>query len=155
MIPAKKQGFQIWLESHGQLKSSKEIESLLKFKESLNGFIQILFRGAMIRKGQVLAKIDTVDFVLRIQEAKAALAEAEARYLQEMGQQKIARKEFELLGQNQEPGDIDKQLALRGPQLASAKAAVARSKALVQQAKLSLKRASIRAEFSGVIRQKM
>jgi RND family efflux transporter MFP subunit len=66
-----------------------------------------------------------------------------------MGNQLIARKEFELLGQ--EVSKTEKQLMLREPQLRIQRATLEGVRATLAQAELNLQRTQIKAPFNGVV----
>jgi multidrug efflux pump subunit AcrA (membrane-fusion protein) len=70
----------------------------------------------------------------------------------EMGNQKIARQEYELLSQEVE-GE-ERELVLRQPHLASAEAALQAAEASVTRAQLDLTRCQITAPFNAVIEDK-
>jgi multidrug efflux pump subunit AcrA (membrane-fusion protein) len=61
----------------------------------------------------------------------------------------VAKREYELLGEKMK--DVDKELVLRQPQLASARASVLSAQAAVNQARLELERTSIEAPFNAQI----
>jgi RND family efflux transporter MFP subunit len=69
-----------------------------------------------------------------------------------MGQQSVAQREYELLGQAIPEESRD--LVLRGPQLAQARATLAAAEAALDQAKLNLERTSIRAPFNATLRSR-
>lgn len=101
--------------------------------------------GGFFHKGEMLLKIDPVDYELAIKSAKAALAEAQFVFEEEKARSDQARENWKRLGREGEPGA----LVLRQPQLAKARAQVESAEAQLQRAQLDLKRTAILAPYSG------
>lgn len=105
--------------------------------------------GSFVKKGEVLLQINPADYRNTLQLRKSDLALARSNLSIELGRQDVARKDFELIGQ--EMSEENKALVLREPQLESAKASVAAAQAAVDQAELNLRRTTIRAPFDAHI----
>jgi multidrug efflux system membrane fusion protein len=101
--------------------------------------------GSFVKKGEVLLQINPADYRNTLLLRKSDLELAKSNLSIEMGRQDVARKDFELIGQ--ELSAENKALVLREPQLESAKANVEAAQAAVNQAQLSLQRTTIRAPF--------
>ena len=101
--------------------------------------------GGFVAAGELLLKIDPADYENALQQRRSELAEAEASLKIEMGRQRIAESDLELLGE--EIPDQARVLALRQPQLETAKAVVESAKAAVRQAGLDLERTEIKASL--------
>ena len=108
-----------------------------------------LVEGARINTGDVLLKIDTADYLLALQEAKAQVLTARANLRIEEGQQDVARHELELMGTNET--DSYQDLMLREPQKQAAEAALLRAVLMEERAELNLERCTIAAPFDGVV----
>ena len=108
--------------------------------------------GGVVNKGQVLVKIDPVDYELALTAKKAGLETAMADLKAEQGQQEIARAEWELLGLGEDASARDRELALRLPQLSAKEARLEAARAEVSQAELDLERTVIKAPFNAVVR---
>ncbi|MDF7826441.1 efflux RND transporter periplasmic adaptor subunit [Pontiellaceae bacterium B12227] len=107
--------------------------------------------GGTFRKGDVMLKIDPLDYQLALEQKKAALAEAEYQLQLEKGQGDIAAREWELLGPGDNPSESDRELALRIPHLKYRAAKLEAAKAELENAKLDLARTEIRAPFNAVV----
>jgi len=147
--------------------------------------------GGRFAAGQVVLQIDRVDYEIAVRRAEIALAQARLALRQraadiaqrrsalakarealkvEQGACAVAQREYDLLGETVQ--EADRELVLRQPQLASAKAAVEAAQAAVdgaeaakaiaaeavrnaeavlQEAKLDLERTTVRAPFNGTI----
>ncbi|MGR9115992.1 MAG: efflux RND transporter periplasmic adaptor subunit [Gammaproteobacteria bacterium] len=105
--------------------------------------------GGLLKKGEQIVQIDPTDFRLAVRQRKSDLARAEFNLKMEMGQQAIARREFELLGDNL--GEQAKELVLRKPHLSAAQAALDAAKAALEQAELDLSRTKPVAPFNAIV----
>jgi len=109
--------------------------------------------GGRIKKGQWLAKLETVDFELALQSQQAQLTQAKANFKLEEADQVIAKEELSLLNDYKGLG-IDESLVLREPQLTVAKAKVSVAINNVEKAALNLKRTTVFMPFDGSIMNK-
>lgn len=108
--------------------------------------------GGIVKKGQALVKIDPTAYELALIGKKALLQSATLDLKSEQGRQEIARTEWEILGLEERATEMDRELALRQPQLAAFEAKLEAAKAEVKQAELNIERTVIRAPFNAVIR---
>ncbi len=105
--------------------------------------------GGMIRKGDLLLRIDPADFENALSISKSELEQAQASMEIEQARQRLAEKELKLL-----EGSIDntnRGLVMREPQIASIKAEVSAATAAVERAQLDLDRANIYAPFDAQV----
>lgn len=101
--------------------------------------------GAFVKKGEILLQINPADYRNTLMLRKSDLELARSNLAIEMGRQDVARKDFELIGQ--EMSAENRALVLRKPQLESARASIDAAQAAVNQAQLNLRRTTIRAPF--------
>jgi RND family efflux transporter MFP subunit len=105
--------------------------------------------GGFFTKDETLVNIDPIDYKLAIMRLQSEVAKAQNDLELEMGNQRIARIEYKILGQ--EVSKIEKKLMLRDPQLGITKATLQGVKATLAQAELNLKRTQVHAPFNGVV----
>lgn len=105
--------------------------------------------GGFVDRGAVLVRIDPADYRNALDRRRSELRQAEADLELERGRQRVARHDFELLGESVQPESAD--LVLRRPQLATAEARVESARAAVRQAELDLERTTVRAPFDAHI----
>lgn len=105
--------------------------------------------GGFFRQGATLARIDPRDYELALATARVQVAQARLQLAREREESRIAREEWDRVGEG-EPTS----LVLRKPQLAQAQAALEAGKAQVERARLNLERTRIRAPFDGRVRIK-
>ncbi|HDL63984.1 MAG TPA: efflux RND transporter periplasmic adaptor subunit, partial [Proteobacteria bacterium] len=101
--------------------------------------------------GEEILKIDPEDYALAVKRKEGEVTRAEQEYRMELGRQDIARHEWSLLSDRGEPTDLDRDLALRQPQLIQAQSDLAVAWASLSQAELDLARTSVRAPFNSVV----
>jgi len=102
--------------------------------------------GGFVQKGDTVLRLDPSDYELALRQQKSALADARAELEIEQGNQAVARYEYQAIG-DQIQGE-DKSLVLREPQLKIAKSTVQQARQAVEQARLNLKRTTIKAPFN-------
>lgn len=105
--------------------------------------------GGFFKKGDVLLQIDTADYRVALQTAKASLAQAKAGLAEESARAQVAKEEWESLQMGEIPA-----LGIREPQVASAVAAVQSAEAAVAKAERDLDRTTVRAPYDGILQNK-
>jgi RND family efflux transporter MFP subunit len=108
-----------------------------------------LVPGGYFNKNEVLLTIEPKDYQLAVQQLASEVARAEADLRIELGRQRVALKEYELLGEK--VSDEERDLMLRIPQLESSKASLEEVKIRLEQARLDLERTTVRAPFNSVL----
>lgn len=106
--------------------------------------------GGVLKKGDKIVQLDPTDFRLIVQQKQSDLAQAEFNLKLEQGQQTIAVREFQLLGGGK-LSPQEEELVLRKPHLKAAANKVLAAKAILQQAKLDLKRTLTVSPFDAII----
>ena len=111
--------------------------------------------GGRFDAGQTLFRIEEEDYVVRLREAEATLADRQVAFLEAREEAAIARAEYERYAE-QQPGSVPlseaSPLALREPQLNAARAALGRDEARVAEANLAVARTRVNAPFDGSVR---
>ena len=105
--------------------------------------------GGLLRADDELLHIDPRDYELAVLQRESEVAQAQSTLQLELGQQVIAKREFELLNEPMEAED--RELVLRKPQLASVRAQLALARASLEKAKLDLQRTRVRAPFNAIV----
>lgn len=111
-------------------------------------------QGGLIPKGQAMVRIDPADYKLAVNKAQSALAQAQADFEIEKGQQLIAREELKLMAGMSPNGIRETSLVLRKPQLEQARAAVTSAESDLEAARLDLERTRISAPFHALVLSK-
>lgn len=105
--------------------------------------------GRRVAQGEVLLRLDPADYEISVATQRAALRQAEAELAVEMGRQRVARRDYELLADEMTSDSAS--LILREPQLEVAEANAEAARALLAEAELNLERTTIRAPFEAQI----
>ena len=109
--------------------------------------------GGLLRKGDLIARIDPRDYTLAIEREKANLEKAVFDLQVEEGRQIIARQEWSLLKADVPEEKTSVDLALRKPHIRNARAAVSAARSRLKQAEIDLERTTIRAPFNAIVRE--
>jgi len=104
--------------------------------------------GGLIRAKEQIIQIDPRDYELAVQQANAAVAEAQVRLDTEKAEADVARKEWRQLHPNTEPSSP---LVLRDPQIRRAQASLESAKAQLAMADLRLERTSLSLPFDVLV----
>ncbi|MDJ0763866.1 MAG: efflux RND transporter periplasmic adaptor subunit [Myxococcota bacterium] len=141
---------QVVIEAMGTVRAAQHVDMHPRVRGEVISMSQELVPGGLLKEGQPMLRIDPADYKLALQQSQASAVQAETSLQVELGSQSIAKKEYEMLGEV--ISDEDRDLVLRKPQLDKAKASVAAARAQVSQARLDLKRTTIKAPFNAVVR---
>jgi RND family efflux transporter MFP subunit len=106
--------------------------------------------GGFFKEGDLLFKIENVDYKLAVDRSRAAVAQAEFELAQEESNARVARNEWERLAKDKE--EEPNPLVVYEPQLKRARANVASARAAVRQAELDLQRTALKAPFNCRVR---
>jgi len=104
--------------------------------------------GALLHKGDILLRMDDVQYRASVAEAESELADAKLAYLEEERQGLQARTEWAASGLSGKPAS---ELVLRKPQLAAADAAVKNKEAALASARSNLAKTIITAPFDCIV----
>lgn len=140
--------------SAGTVRPRAEIDVAAQVNGKVASVAPAFQSGGRLSEGQVLFRIDDADYLNRVQQARANVAAQLVALLQAEEEARIARAEYEGFlrrADDAPPGDASP-LTLREPQLAAARAALARDSAALADAELALSRTEVRAPFSGIVR---
>lgn len=105
--------------------------------------------GGFVEQGDTLIKIDPRDYRNTLAQRRSAFRKARSQLEIELGQQEVAREEFQLL--DEKISSENKNLVLRKPQLKSSRASLQSARAALKQARLDLARTSVEAPFDAHI----
>lgn len=105
--------------------------------------------GGLVQAGDELLRVDPSDYEQALIMRESEMLQVQAELDIEEGQQRVARREFELLGKDID--EANRSLVLRVPQIESLRAKLKSAQANVERARIDLDRTVIRAPFSGQI----
>ncbi|NNC38379.1 MAG: efflux RND transporter periplasmic adaptor subunit [Acidimicrobiales bacterium] len=144
------QDVELFVTSQGEVRPRSEINFAAQVGGKINYISPNYLEGGQFKKGEILLRIESTEYDLRVTQAMANVAQAETALTRELSEADIAKQDWEDLGAGQASA-----LTLRQPQVAEARARVAASTAALNEAKLSQSRTIIRAPFDGRVREKL
>jgi RND family efflux transporter MFP subunit len=149
VMAAEKGEFQPRIEALGEVLAAREVALGSRVSGSVIDRSESFVDGGLVRKDEILVQLDPTDYQKILERRQGEHQQALADLKLEEGQGKIAELDLELLEESLEVKD--KELALRGPQLQSARAAVELTAVAVEEARLNLARTEVRAPFDAQI----
>lgn len=141
------------VEAYATTEADKELILSPRVAGRVSAVADSMVPGGYVEEGALLFELDPQDLKLKLDQAKAALAKAEYDLDTAKAQQKSAQEGIEAYNRVA-PGKKSKAspLALYGPQIKNAQAALASAQAGVAQAELDLSRTKVLAPFRGYVR---
>ena len=139
----------------GKIVPAKEINLQARVSGKVVYLHPSFIPGGIIRKGEVLVRLDNTDYRLAMINKQNNLAQAKADLRIEEGNQKVAQQEWEMI--NKMVGGMDKSsedLALRKPQMEKAQANIKAAETDIERAKVDLRRTVIKSPFNAIVREK-
>ncbi len=143
-----------WIHAMGTVMPEKQIILQSRIAGEVISVSKKLVQGSVMKKGEMLLKLDDSDYKIEIQKARSALDKALASLALEKGSQLIALEELKLINMASSSEVKATDLALRKPQLVQANAEVARASADFDKAMLNLSRTKIYLPFNALILEK-
>lgn len=137
------------LDAMGEIVPAREIEIKPRVSGEVVEISGEFLPGGRFTAGDTLLTIDRTDYQLSLRQLQSEVKKAESDLMLEMGNQRIAAKEFALVRENVSPEE--KALILRQPQLAKLQAALDSTRARLDQAKLDLERTAVKVPFNVVV----
>ena len=140
------------IEASGTVMPSREIALTPEVAGRVVSIHPKLVPGGVLREGEEVARLDDREYRLTVRQARSDLTRARADITLEKGSQSIAKREFELIGE--ELDDLGANLVLRKPQLAAVNATAQQAQAQLAMAQLNLERTAVTAPFDAVVRSR-
>lgn len=142
------------IEGMGLVVAAREVMLKAQVSGQVTEVAADLLEGEHINAGTVLARIEADDYELKLAQAESTLELRNAELELEMGYQRVAGREWELLGDESDVIAESSSLALREPQLKQAKAMQRSAQSALDQARLDLSRTEITSPFNAVVLEK-
>ena len=152
VIQVERQDIPVTISALGSVIAAREVDVKPQVAGRVIDISPEVLPGGLFQAGQKVLEIEPEDYKLIVQQRQSDVANADRDVKLEEGSQSVARQEFDLLSDM--ITDMDQDLMLRKPQLASTKAALEAAQARLDQAKLDLDRTKIVAPFNAVVKAK-
>lgn len=145
------ENLQMKIIASGSVEPAKQIQLIPEVSGRIDFVSPELIPGGMFKKGDIIARIDKKDYKLALAQQEGQVQQAELNLTLEKSRGDIAKKEWNMLGVQNEYGEDTSNLALRKPHLQEAKQRTTSAKSSMQRAKLNLKKTIIRAPFDAIV----
>lgn len=142
---------QVVVKAMGTVVAARQIELKCSVAGEIIRIHDDFIEGGLLKKGAEILRIDPKDYQLALAQNKRALADAQYEYEVEQGYQAVAKREWELLGNSEQGGELNAELALRKPHLERARARIEAARADLEKAELDLKRTEVQAPFNAIV----
>lgn len=139
------------ISSQGTVQPRTETMLVAEVSGRVNSVSEQFEVGGFFNEGDVLLRIDSADYQVAVDQARAALLTAEAQLAQEQAQADQAAREWDLSGR---PREEAPPLSLRTPFLREAEARVLQAESELQRARRQLERTTVRAPYDALVREK-
>ena len=133
----------------GRVVASKEVILRPRVEGEVVEIAENFEPGAMVKAGELLAKLDPADFENILTTRLSELQQAEADLVLEEAQGQARRRGYKMIDKDLEAAQLA--LVFRQPQLQTIQARVQAAEAAVAQARLELARTSITAPFDALV----
>lgn len=145
---------------HGEVTAAQQVVLMPEVGGRVMWQSPDLVPGGMVDKGEPLVRLDARDYALAVQQQQAQLANQKLNLKLEHGRKTVAQREWDLFNKEREQAGLppldngdqdDERLALREPQLQSAKVAVESADSSLARAKLQLSKTTLVAPFNAFV----
>ena len=137
------------IEAAGSVVPARRVQLVPQVQGEVVWTADDLLPGGQFAKGDRLFQIDPRDYRIAVTAEESRLEQAKLELALEEGRQKVAEKEWAVLGDGRSPEEAP--LATRTRQLATMRAAVDAAEGAVERARLNLARTTMRAPFDGIV----
>jgi RND family efflux transporter MFP subunit len=137
------------IKGEGTVRPLREIQLVPQVNGKVVFVSLALVDGGEFKKGDVLLRIDPVDYQLAVTLAQARVKDSESKLKVAEEEAAVSREEWRLLYEDDQKDNQIPALVAKEPQLAAAKAKLAADQADLKKAKLNLERTEIKAPFNG------
>jgi len=141
---ARQETVQLSALSQGEVQPRVEVKLVPQVSGKIAYMSPRFIEGGRFERGDLLVRIDSEEYKLRVVQAQARVAQAETALAREKSEAAIAAQDWADIGSGEATA-----LTLREPQMAEANAALASARAGLAEAELLLSRTSLSAPFKG------
>ncbi len=149
IVEAKRATGTVWVEAMGTVKAVKDLKIISEVGGRVIWINEKLIPGGIIKKGEVIAKIEETDYEIAVEQAEANLAMAKKELLIQEGAARSA-KVMEDMSKISASSQA-KELRMKVPHIQAAEANLRASEKLLEQAKKNLVRTEILAPYKILI----
>jgi RND family efflux transporter MFP subunit len=137
------------INGEGTVKPLREIQLVPQVNGKVIFVSPALVDGGEFKKGDLLLRIDPLDYQLAVTLAQARVKDSESKLKVAEEEAEASREEWRLLYKSEAKDNQIPTLVAKEPQLAAARAKLAADRADLQKARLNLERTELNAPFDG------
>lgn len=137
------------IEAMGTTLPSREVLLRPRVSGEILSIADAFLPGGIFEEGEQMLQIDPRDYELEVLQMEALVAQANSNLRLELGQQDVAQRDYELLGDNVDESALE--YILREPQKLSAEANLKSAEARLESARLNLERTHVYAPFDALV----
>ena len=137
------------VKGEGTVRPLREIQLIPQVNGKVIYVSRALVDGGEFKKGDLLLRIDPLDYQLAVTLSQAQVKDSESKLKVAEEEAAVSREEWELLYKADEKNKQIPALVAKEPQLAAARAKLAADRADLQKAQLNLERTELKAPFDG------
>jgi RND family efflux transporter MFP subunit len=150
-VKAEKKDRTLKIAAFGTVQPHREVTVQAEVKGRVIELSPNLDTGGILKKGEIMLKLDPRDYVATVEQNRAKVEKAEFDLIVEKGRKLIAEREWQLLDSSLKQGGLGKDLALRIPHLRERESALQGVQSSLEKALVDLKRTVIRAPFNALV----
>lgn len=139
------------LEGYGTVKPLSSYKLISQVKGDVTANYPGLKVGSEIKKGELIFAVDSREYEYIVEEKKAVLQKAILKIREEEGRQIVAKKEWDLVGDELKNSQLSKDLALRKYYLEENKANVNAARNSLKRAMLDVEKTKVYSPCDGII----
>lgn len=155
VIDVESKAHELTIEATGTAQAARTMNLKSEASGRITEVNKKFYPGARLKKGEVVARISTEDYKLKLMQAQIALSQSEISLVQEQAKGRAAQAELKALQKSilnaKELTEEQESLVLRAPQLQEAMANVEKAKLNLQQAQLDYDRSTVKMPYDGVL----
>jgi RND family efflux transporter MFP subunit len=139
------------IQGQGTVSAARQIVLQPEISGRITELNDQIIAGGLVKQGERVARIDSRDYRLALNQQQANLESARFEARIEASRRTVAQREWELLGKELPSDEEGRQIALRVPHERNAQANVKAAQSSVSQARNNLSRTTIEAPFNAMV----
>ncbi len=153
-IEVYREALQLKIQSQGTVVPGTETKLAAEVQGRIIEVGKHFVAGGFVRKGDVLLRIDDLEYKTALSRAQASVASAKTHLAEERGRAEVAYQDWLRYNKEGKRSAQAKSLALREPQIEEAEANLQAAQADLARARENLSRTAIKAPYDGLVRSR-
>lgn len=155
VVDVETQPHKLTLEATGIVQAARSMNLKSEASGRITGINEAFYPGARLKEGDVVTRISTEDYRIKLLQAQLALSQSEIALVQEQAKGRAAQAELKAMQNsilNAKPLTPEQEsLILRAPQLQEAMANVEKAKLNLRQAQIDFDRSTVKMPYDGIL----